>query len=104
MKMVVYFPLWSLINIVFTVTKAEAQKRHYLLADNTGNKDHITNMIVGSSQLECSILVVSVVDGISHVAEQHLLIRMDYSMIIYYNCYNPKDIKHSLIPSIFYDI
>eukprot|EP01084_Bolivina_argentea_P065657 119681_1 len=66
----------------------ETQKRHYLLADNTGNKEHITNMIVGSSQLECAILVISTIDGISHVAKQHLLILQHLQIphiIVYFN-------------------
>ena len=66
----------------------ETNKRHYLLADNTGNKDHITNMIVGSSQLECAILVVSAIDGISHIAKQHLLILKHLqipNIIVYFN-------------------
>ena len=65
----------------------ETQKRHYLLADNTGNKDHVGNMIVGcSGPLECAILVVSAVDGLSHMAKQHLIIakHLDIKQIIVY--------------------
>ena len=66
----------------------ETVKRHYLLADNTGNKDHVTNMIVGSSQLECTILVISAIDGISYMAKQHLLILHHLqcpNIIVYFN-------------------
>lgn len=65
----------------------ETAKRHYLLADNSGNKDHITNVIVGcSGPLECAILVVSAVDGLTPSCRQHLLIakHLDISNIIVY--------------------
>merc|ERR1712194_395016 len=66
----------------------ETAKRHYLLADDNGNKDTVTNMIVGSSQLECAILVISAIDGISNMAKQHLLILQHLqcpNIIVYFN-------------------
>ena len=52
----------------------ETNYRHYLLADNPGNSDYITNFIVGTSQCEAGILVVDGINGTNNITKEHIII------------------------------
>ena len=64
----------------------ETSKRHYLHADNPGDPGYLPNLMIGSSQLECIILVCSVLDGINDIIKQqlYLISQMKIANIVVY--------------------
>lgn len=68
--------LTSSMNIEF-----ETDSCHYLLSDNPGQKNFISNLIVGCTQLQTVILVISAIDGLTPICKQHLYICQSLGMI-----------------------
>ena len=52
----------------------ESDKRHYAHIDCPGHADYVKNMIVGASQIDIAILVVSAYDGIMPQTREHVLL------------------------------
>lgn len=52
--------------------KFETPSRHYTLIDCPGHVDFLKNMILGASQMDGAILVISSVDGIQYQTTEHL--------------------------------
>nr|BBD21442.1 elongation factor Tu [Babesia rodhaini] len=52
----------------------ESELNHYAHIDCPGHADYIKNMIVGVSQIDCAILVISLIDGPMPQTIEHLLL------------------------------
>jgi len=62
------------ITINATHVEYETEKRHYTHIDCPGHQDYIKNMIVGTTQMEGVILVVSITDGPQEQTKEHLIL------------------------------
>ncbi len=51
------------ISINISHWEFETPKYHYTIINTPGHRDYIKNMITGTSQADCAILVVAACDG-----------------------------------------
>lgn len=68
------------ITIAAAHIEYETEKRHYSHIDCPGHQDYIKNMIIGASQLEGVILVVSAADGVQVQTREHVILAKEIGL------------------------
>lgn len=69
-----------LITIAAAHIEYETEKRHYTHIDCPGHQDYIKNMIIGASQLDGVILVVSAIDGVQVQTREHVILAKEIGL------------------------